>query len=64
MARVRSCPESSAMSRRELLFTGCSMSGDEASQGFFNRLCGPDRLSVEARALAGGARSDLRACHD
>jgi len=38
----------------ELLFTGRSMSGDEASQwGFFNRLCEPDRLSVEARALAG-----------
>jgi enoyl-CoA hydratase/carnithine racemase len=30
------------------------MSGDEALQwGFFNRLCEPDRLSVEAGALAG-----------
>jgi enoyl-CoA hydratase/carnithine racemase len=37
----------------ELLFTGRSMSGDEASQwGFFNRLCEPDRLSAEASALA------------
>jgi enoyl-CoA hydratase/carnithine racemase len=38
----------------ELLFTGRSMSGGEASQwGFFNRLCEPDRLSAEASALAG-----------
>ena len=38
----------------ELLFTGRSMSGDEASQwGFFNRLCAPERLSAEANALAG-----------
>jgi len=38
----------------ELLLTGQSMTGDEASRwGFFNRLCEPDRLSIEARALAG-----------
>jgi len=37
----------------ELLYTGRSMSGDEASQwGFFNRLCAPERLSAEANALA------------
>ena len=37
----------------ELLYTGRSMSGDEALQwGFFNRLCTPEALPSEARALA------------
>jgi enoyl-CoA hydratase/carnithine racemase len=37
----------------ELLFTGRSMSGDEALQwGFFNRLCAPETLLAEAQALA------------
>jgi enoyl-CoA hydratase/carnithine racemase len=37
----------------ELLYTGRSMSGDEALQwGFFNRLCTPDALLDGARALA------------
>jgi len=38
----------------ELLFTGRSMSGDEALQwGFFNRQCAPERLLADAQALAG-----------
>jgi len=37
----------------ELLFTGRSMSGEEAERwGFFNRLCGPETLLAEAQALA------------
>ena len=37
----------------ELLFTGRSMSGDEALQwGFFNRHCTPETLLSEAQALA------------
>ena len=37
----------------ELLYTGRSMSGDEASHwGFFNRLCAPEALRGEAMALA------------
>jgi enoyl-CoA hydratase/carnithine racemase len=37
----------------ELLFTGRSMGGEEAEHwGFFNRLCAPDKLLAEARALA------------
>ncbi len=37
----------------ELLFTGRSMSGDEALQwGFFNRLCAPEAVLDDARALA------------
>ena len=37
----------------ELLFTGRSMSGEEAERwGFLNRLCVPERLLVEAQALA------------
>jgi enoyl-CoA hydratase/carnithine racemase len=37
----------------ELLFTGRSMSGDEALQwGFFNRHCAPETLLSEAQALA------------
>jgi enoyl-CoA hydratase/carnithine racemase len=37
----------------ELLFTGRSMSGDEASSwGFFNRLVAPEQLLDEARSLA------------
>ena len=37
----------------ELLYTGRSISGDEALQwGFFNRLCTPDAVLDEARALA------------
>jgi enoyl-CoA hydratase/carnithine racemase len=37
----------------ELLYTGRSMSGDEALQwGFLNRLCTPDAVLDEARALA------------
>ena len=37
----------------ELLFTGRSMAGDEASAwGFYNRLCAPESLPAEAQALA------------
>jgi enoyl-CoA hydratase/carnithine racemase len=37
----------------ELLFTGRSMTGDEALQwGFFNRHCAPETLLSEAQALA------------
>jgi enoyl-CoA hydratase/carnithine racemase len=37
----------------ELLFTGRSMTGEEAERwGFFNRLCMPEALLDEARALA------------
>ena len=37
----------------ELLFTGRSLSGEEAERwGFFNRLCTPEKLLSEARALA------------
>jgi len=37
----------------ELLYTGRSMSGDEAQQwGFFNRLCPPEAVLREAQALA------------
>jgi enoyl-CoA hydratase/carnithine racemase len=37
----------------ELLYTGRSMSGDEGlAWGFFNRLCAPDKLPDEAKALA------------
>jgi enoyl-CoA hydratase/carnithine racemase len=37
----------------ELLFTGRSMSGEEAaSWGFYNRLCNPESLLQEAHALA------------
>jgi len=37
----------------ELLYTGRSMSGDEAERwGFFNRLCAPDSVLAEAQALA------------
>lgn len=37
----------------ELLFTGRSLSGEEAERwGFFNRLCTPERLLSEANALA------------
>ncbi len=37
----------------ELLFTGRSMSGEEAERwGFFNRLCAPEALLSEANALA------------
>jgi len=37
----------------ELLFTGRSMSGEEAERwGFFNRLCSPEQLLSEANALA------------
>jgi enoyl-CoA hydratase/carnithine racemase len=37
----------------ELMYTGRSISGDEALQwGFFNRLCTPDAVLEEARALA------------
>jgi enoyl-CoA hydratase/carnithine racemase len=37
----------------ELLYTGRSMSGDEAQQwGFFNRLCAPEAVLREAQALA------------
>ena len=38
---------------RELLFTGRSMSGEEAERwGFLNRLCAPEGLLTEAQALA------------
>ena len=37
----------------ELLYSGRSMSGDEAERwGFFNRLCAPDQLLADARELA------------
>jgi len=37
----------------ELLFTGRSMSGEEAERwGFFNRLCAPETLLMEAHRLA------------
>ena len=37
----------------ELLYTGRSMSGDEGlAWGFFNKLCAPDKLPDEAKALA------------
>jgi enoyl-CoA hydratase/carnithine racemase len=37
----------------ELLFTGRSMSGEEAERwGFLNRLCTPESLAAEAQALA------------
>ena len=37
----------------ELLFTGRSMSGDEAyAWGFFNRQCEPDQVNAEALAMA------------
>jgi enoyl-CoA hydratase/carnithine racemase len=37
----------------ELLYTGRSMSGEEAERwGFFNRLCAPEALGVDALALA------------
>jgi len=38
----------------ELFYTGRSMDGAEAERwGFFNRLCAPDTVLAEARALAG-----------
>ncbi len=38
----------------ELLFTGRSMSGEEAHEwGFFNRLCAPEDLLAEAKEMAG-----------
>ncbi len=38
----------------ELLFTGRTLSGDEAERwGFYNRLCEPPALLAEAQALAG-----------
>jgi enoyl-CoA hydratase/carnithine racemase len=37
----------------ELLYTGRSLSGDEGlAWGFFNKLCSPDQLLAEAKALA------------
>ena len=37
----------------ELLYTGRALGGDEALQwGFFNRLCAPEAVLAEARALA------------
>ncbi|HEX7642931.1 MAG TPA: enoyl-CoA hydratase family protein [Burkholderiaceae bacterium] len=37
----------------ELLYSGRSMSGEEAERwGFFNRLCAPDELLAEARQMA------------
>jgi enoyl-CoA hydratase/carnithine racemase len=37
----------------ELLFTGRSMTGEQAERwGFFNRLCAPESLVAEARAMA------------
>ena len=67
-SRLRNCSSSSAIRKgacallprvigqgraSELLYTGRSMSGDEAERwGFFNRLCAPETLLSDARALA------------
>jgi enoyl-CoA hydratase/carnithine racemase len=38
----------------ELLYTGRSLGGEEAARwGFLNRLCEPEQVLAEARALAG-----------
>jgi enoyl-CoA hydratase/carnithine racemase len=48
----------------ELLYTGRSMPGDEAERwGFFNRLCAPEALLDEARALATGLASGPTFAH-
>jgi enoyl-CoA hydratase/carnithine racemase len=48
----------------ELLFTGRSMSADEAERwGFFNRLVEPDALQDEARALAGSLAAGPNFAH-
>jgi enoyl-CoA hydratase/carnithine racemase len=48
----------------ELLFTGRSMSAEEAERwGFFNRLVEPDALQEEARALAGSLAAGPNFAH-
>jgi enoyl-CoA hydratase/carnithine racemase len=48
----------------ELLYTGRSMAGEEAQQwGFYNRLCTPEALLAEARALALDLASGPTAAH-
>ena len=48
----------------ELLYTGRSMSGEEAQQwGFFNRLCAPETVLSEAQALAGELASGPTFAH-
>ncbi len=48
----------------ELLFTGRSMSGEEAQQwGFYNRLCAPEELQAQARQLASSLASGPTFAH-
>ena len=48
----------------ELLFTGCSMSGEEAERwGFFNRLCAPEEVLNAALALASDLASGPTFAH-
>jgi enoyl-CoA hydratase/carnithine racemase len=48
----------------ELLFTGRSMSGEEAERwGFLNRLCSPEELLPAAMALAGELASGPTFAH-
>jgi enoyl-CoA hydratase/carnithine racemase len=48
----------------ELLFSGRAMAGDEAHQwGFYNRLCAPDSLLAEAKAMAADLASGPTAAH-
>ena len=48
----------------ELLFTGRSMSGEEAEHwGFFNRLCPPEELLAAAMALAAELTSGPTLAH-
>ncbi len=48
----------------ELLYSGRSMSGEEAERwGFLNRLCEPDALLAEARALAAQLAAGPTAAH-
>lgn len=48
----------------ELLYTGRTMSGDEAERwGFFNKLCAPEKVLEEAAALAGSLASGPTYAH-
>jgi enoyl-CoA hydratase/carnithine racemase len=48
----------------ELLYTGRSMGGEEAERwGFFNRLCTPEDLDADARAIATGLASGPTFAH-